>query len=137
MAVANLCNLVIGIIGMRFFGLVAKASAIYIFPTVILLCMAGTWVSGGGTIGLVLLGVFGAFGYLLRIMQFSVVIFIIAFVLGRIWEFPLTQAMILTRGDPIRLLQFPVALGFIIAGLALVAAVIWCSNRPKRTVPKT
>jgi putative tricarboxylic transport membrane protein len=104
--------------------MVAKISAIYIFPTVILLCMAGAWVSGGGPVGLVLLGVFGAFGYLLRALNFSVVIFIIAFVLGRIWEFPLTQAMILTRSDPVRLLNYPVAVGFILTGLSLIVFVV-------------
>lgn len=124
MAIANLCNLIIGRLGLNVFGLVAKLSAIYIFPTVILLCMAGAWVSGGGPVGLVLLGVFGAFGYFLRVMNFSVVIFIIAFVLGRIWEFPLTQAMILTRGDPVRLLNYPVAVAFILAGLGLIGIVL-------------
>ena len=109
---------------MNLFGLVAKIRPIYIYPTVILLCMAGAWVSGGGALGLVLLGVFGAFGYLLRALNFSVVIFIIAFVLGRIWEFPLTQAMILTRSDPVRLLNYPFAVGFIVAGLGLVAFVV-------------
>lgn len=132
MAIANLCNLVIGRIGLNFFGLVAKVSAIYIYPTVILLCMAGAWVSGGGAVGLVLLGVFGAFGYLLRALNFSVVIFIIAFVLGRIWEFPLTQAMILTRGDPTRLLGYPVAVAFIALGLGLVGFIVLQARRDKR-----
>lgn len=132
MAIANLFNLVIGWMGMNVFGLLARISAIYIFPTVILLCMAGAWVSGGGPVGLVLLGVFGAVGYLLRAMNFSVVIFIIAFVLGRIWEFPLTQAMILTRSDPVRLLNYPVAVGFIAAGLGLVAFVVFRAQRDKR-----
>ena len=123
MAIANICNLLIGRMGLNLFGLIAKVSAIYIYPSVILLCIAGEWVSGGGPVGLVLLGFFGAFGYLLRVLNFSVVIFIIAFVLGRIWEFPLTQAMILTRGDPVRLLNYPVAVIFILAGLGLIVFV--------------
>lgn len=132
MAIANLCNLIIGWYGMNFFGLVAKIRPIYIYPTVILLCMAGAWVSGGGAVGLVLLGVFGAFGYLLRALNFSVVIFIIAFVLGRIWEFPLTQAMILTRSDPVRLLNYPVAVGFIVAGLGMVAFIVLRAQMERR-----
>lgn len=132
MAIANLCNLIIGRLGLNVFGLVARVSAIYIFPSVILLCMAGAWVSGGGPVGLILLGVFGVFGYVLRVMKFSVVIFIIAFVLGRIWEFPLTQAMILTRGDPLRLLNYPVALAFILAGLGLIGLVLVLTRMDRR-----
>jgi len=132
MAIANFCNLIIGRLGMNLLGTIAKVSAIYIFPSVILLCIAGAWVSGGGPIGLVLLGFFGAFGYLLRILNFPVVIFIIAFVLGRIWELPLTQALILTRGDPLRLLNFPVAVAFILAGLGLVIFVVIKSVRERQ-----
>lgn len=124
MALANVSNLVIGRLGLNVFGLVARVGSQFIYPTVILLCMAGSWVSGDGAVGLFLLGVFGAVGYLLRVMNFSVVIFIIAFVLGRIWELPLTQTIVLTRGDPMRLLEYPVALGFIVAGLALVLYVV-------------
>jgi len=137
MAIANLCNLIIGRVGLNLFGLVAKISAIYIFPTVILLCMAGAWITSGGPVGLILLGIFGAFGYLLRAMNFSVVIFIIAFVLGRIWEFPLTQAMILTRSDPIRLLNYPVAVGFILAGLGLVVFLFFFTHFENNKVGKT
>ena len=132
MAIANFCNLIIGRLGMNLLGTIAKVSAIYIFPSVILLCIAGAWVSGGGPIGLVLLGFFGAFGYLLRILNFPVVIFIIAFVLGSIWELPLTQALILTRGDPLRLLNFPVAVAFILAGLGLVIFVVIKSVRERQ-----
>lgn len=134
MAIANLCNLIIGWYGMNLFGVVAKIRPIYIYPTVILLCMAGAWVSGGGAVGLVLLGVFGAFGYLLRALNFSVVIFIIAFVLGRIWEFPLTQAMILTRSDPVRLLNYPVAVGFILAGLGMVVFILLRTQMERKKV---
>jgi len=132
MVIANLCNLIIGRMGLRVFGIVAQVGAQYIFPCVILLCMAGTWVSGGGPVGLFLLGLFGAIGYLLRVMNFSVVIFIIAFVLGRIWEFPLTQAMIITRGDPMRLLNYPVALGFIAVGIGLVVYVVVARRREEQ-----
>lgn len=134
MAIANLCNLIIGWYGMSLFGLVAKVRPVFIFPTVILLCMAGAWVSGGGPVGLVLLGVFGAFGYLLRAMNFSVVIFIIAFVLGRIWELPLTQAVILTRGDPMRLLNYPVAVGFILIGLGMLALVVLRAKMDRKKI---
>lgn len=129
MAVANLCNLVIGRIGLNLFARVAHLKAAYIYPTVILICFAGVYASGAGHVGLFLLCAVGAIGYLLRVMNFSVVIFIIAFVLGRIWELPLTQAIILTDGDPVRLLEYPIALGFILAGVAMVALVLVRSRR--------
>ena len=130
MAVANVCNVLIGRMGLSVFGLVARVSAIYVFPAVIMLCIAGVWVSGGGAVGLVLLSVFGALGYLLRVMKFPVVIFIISFVLGRIWELPLTQAVILTHAEPLRLLDYPFAVGFLLAGVGLLLYVVFVSRKP-------
>jgi TctA family transporter len=44
----------------------------------------------------------------------------------------LTQALILTRGDPLRLLNFPVAVAFILAGLGLVIFVVIKSMRERQ-----
>jgi putative tricarboxylic transport membrane protein len=70
----------------------------------------------------------------LRAMNFSVVIFIIAFVLGRIWELPLTQAVILTRGDPMRLLNYPVAVGFILIVLGMLALVVLRAKMDRKKI---
>lgn len=132
MVIANIGNLVIGRMGLTVFGKASKIRSIYIYPFVVLLCMASAWVSGGGAVGLFLLGVFGALGYLMRVMNFSVVVFIIAFVLGQIWEHSLTQAVILTRGEVTRLIDYPIALGFILAGLGLVIFVVTRNLRKSR-----
>ena len=77
-----------------------------------------------------LLAAFGVFGYVLRATGVPVVTFIIAFVLGRLWELPLTQAVILTRGDPLRLVDFPVAL--IVAGLGVALVLYTTFGRRRR-----
>lgn len=133
MVFANLCNMVLGRIGLGLFSKVAKVSPIYVFPTVLLLCIVGAWINVGGVIGLVLLGVFGVFGYLLRVLGFSVVVFIIAFILGRIWEFPLTQAIILTEWQLGQLLDYPLAVAFIAAGLGMVLLVILRAKQQQKS----
>lgn len=128
MVVANVSNLAIGRAGLGLFSMIARVPAGFIYPCVVLLCLTGAWV-GGGPAGLVLLAAFGVFGYVLRATGVPVVTFIIAFVLGRLWELPLTQAVILTRGDPLRLVDFPVAL--IVAGLG-VALVLYTTFGRRR-----
>ena len=128
MVVANVSNLAIGRAGLGLFSMIARVPASFIYPCVVLLCLTGAWV-GGGPAGLVLLAAFGVFGYVLRATGVPVVTFIIAFVLGRLWELPLTQAVILTRGDPLRLVDFPVAL--IVAGLG-VALVLYTTFGHRR-----
>ena len=130
MAVANVSNLAIGRIGLGAFSLVARIPASFIYPCVVLLCFAGAWIGGGGPPGLVLVAAFGAFGYGLRALGMPVVTFIIAFVLGRLWELPLTQAVILTRQDPLRLANYPVALLIVALGVGLVLYAAFV--RPRR-----
>ena len=129
MVVANISNLAIGRAGLGLFSMIARVPASFIYPCVVLLCLTGAWV-GGGPAGLVLLAAFGVFGYVLRATGVPVVTFIIAFVLGRLWELPLTQAVILTRGDPLRLVDFPVAL--IVAGLGVALVLYTTFGRRRR-----
>lgn len=129
MVVANVSNLAIGRAGLGLFSMIARVPASFIYPCVVLLCLTGAWV-GGGPAGLVLLAAFGVFGYVLRATGVPVVTFIIAFVLGRLWELPLTQAVILTRGDPLRLVDFPVAL--IVAGLGVALVLYTTFGRRRR-----
>ena len=129
MVVANGSNLAIGRAGLGLFSMIARVPASFIYPCVVLLCLTGAWV-GGGPAGLVLLAAFGVFGYVLRATGVPVVTFIIAFVLGRLWELPLTQAVILTRGDPLRLVDFPVAL--IVAGLGVALVLYTTFGRRRR-----
>ncbi len=120
MAVANLSNLAIGRLGLGLFALAARVRAGIVYPCVVLLCMTGAYVGGGGAPGLVLLAAFGVFGYALRVLNLPIVTFLIAFVLGRLWELPLTQAVILTKQDPLQLVDFPIALAILALGVALV-----------------
>jgi len=48
--------------------------------------------------------------------------FLIGFVVGPLFELAVRQSLILTRSDPIRLLQHPVAL--LLVGVAVVVAVL-------------
>ena len=130
MAVANVSNLAIGRMGLGAFSIVARIPASFIYPCVVLLCLTGAWIGGGGPPGIVLLAAFGVFGYGLRALEIPVVTFIIAFVLGRLWELPLTQAVILTRQDPLQLANYPVALSIVALGIALVLYAAFV--RPRR-----
>lgn len=121
MMMANVMNLLIGQFGLRLWGLVVKAPASVIFPTALLLCMTGTFITTGGTFGVVLMLIFGVAGYFMRLFGFSVVSFIIAFVLAPQLELSLAQAMIITNGEPGAILHHPIGLAF----LALSVLSFW------------
>ncbi|MCC2096901.1 MAG: tripartite tricarboxylate transporter permease [Hyphomicrobiales bacterium] len=130
MMMANVLNLLLGQIGLRFWAIVATAPGSLIFSVALLLCVTGVYLTTGGLFGVAVMIVFAALGYLMRVFGFSIVAFIIAFVLGKQFELSLAQAMIITNGDIYALRDHPVAIALI---LLSVLCVYWLGFRkPQR-----
>ncbi len=121
MVIANMCNFVIGNVGLRLFVNVLRVPSTIIFPVVLVLCMAGAYIAGGGMFSLGMMLVFGILGYLMRKLEFSFIAFIIGFVLGPMFELSLRSSIIVSNGKLAFLLDHPIALGFI----ALSCLSIW------------
>lgn len=121
MLMANLMVLVIGWLGLRVFVQVVRMPATLVYPMVLLLCLVGVYISTGGMLGVWALAGFGAVGFLMRKLGFSVVCFIIGAVLGPMIELTVRQSVILTAQSPAELLEHPVALLL----FALTPVVSW------------
>lgn len=125
MVIANVSNLVFGRIGLQIFGQLAKVPSAIVYPVVLLLCLTGAWISGGEMFGCIFLVVFGIVGYVMRLLKIPVITFVIAFVLGRMWELPLIQMMELSGGHLIDIVSHPVAVVFALAGVAMIVIVTY------------
>ena len=123
MVIANIGNLIIGRLGLQIFGLIAKVPNTVIYPMVLVCSMTGAYISANGLFGCALLVLFGFVGYLMRLWKIPVIVFVIAFVLGKMWELPLTQMIIVTEGEVSEILSRPVAVIFTLAGIALLLVV--------------
>jgi len=126
MVMANGLNLIVGQFGLRIWAIVALAPGSVVFSVALLFCITGVYLTTGGLFGVGLMIGFAFIGYLMRIFGFSVVPFIIAFVLGRQYELKMAQALIIADNKPMELLNHPVALAFL---LAAVFCVYWLGIR--------
>ena len=125
--VANLMNLLVGSVGLRVFALAVRAPRSVVMPSVALLCITGSFVAGGGLFAVATMMVFGILGYLMRKLDFSIIAFILGFILGPMVERSLRHTVILLD-DASDLLGHP----FLILMLALSAiAVFWLGRRPR------
>ena len=125
--VANLMNLLVGSVGLRVFALAVRAPRSVVMPSVALLCITGSFVAGGGLFAVATMMVFGILGYLMRKLDFSIIAFILGFILGPMVERSLRHTVILLD-DAEALLGHP----FLILMLALsVVAVLWLGRRPR------
>lgn len=121
MIMANILNLWIGQIGLRFWVKVVSAPESIIFASALLLCIVGVSMATGGMFGVIVMLVFAGIGYLMSSFGYSVVIFIIAFFLGPRFEISLSQSLALMNGDWTQLVNYPIALAL----LVLAAVALW------------
>lgn len=83
---ANVVNLILGSVGLRFFVLFLAVPRPLILSVGALLCVTGAYVSTGSMFGIGIVLAFGGLGYLMRKLEIPFVVFLIGFVLGPIFE---------------------------------------------------
>ncbi|MEM1049691.1 MAG: tripartite tricarboxylate transporter permease [Pseudomonadota bacterium] len=126
MMMANLSTFVLGNVGLRLFAKVIQVRGQILYPTVLLLCVVGVYMSSAaGLTAIYIMIAFAAIGYLMRKFDFSVVCFIIGFVLGDTFEHNLRGTVTILYRDPIgRALEHPFAIFMVFATIAFVALIL-------------
>lgn len=94
----------------------------YIYPVVIALICIGVFSMRTSVFDVALVVIFGGLGYLLQRAGYSAAPLILGFVLGPMLEENLRRAMLMARGDPVRLVSDPLT-GWILAMSALL--LLW------------
>jgi putative tricarboxylic transport membrane protein len=123
---ANVLNLISGLVGLRLWTRVIQAPESLIFPGALLLCTVGVFLATGGLFGVGVMFFFALVGYVMNALGFSVIVFVIAFFLGERFELSLSQSLNIIDGDPRILLSHPVAL--VLFALALFS-IYWFGIR--------
>ncbi len=128
MLVANFFNLFIGQAGLRLFAWILGLPNQYIHPVIVLLCFSGAYLTTQSMFAVGLMVGFAILGYVMRKFDYSIVAFIIAFILGPLFEDALRQTLVLFEDNPLDLFERPIAILFV----AMTAYSIWrLGFRPK------
>ena len=123
---ANVLNLLSGLLGLRIWSRVIRSPESFIFPAALLLCMVGVFMATGGLLGVVIMFIFAFISYFMNAFGYSAIVFVIGFFLGERFELTLSQSLNLIDGDPTVLMYHPVALGFFAMA---ISSVYWFSIR--------
>ncbi|MCP5368298.1 MAG: tripartite tricarboxylate transporter permease [Hyphomicrobiales bacterium] len=129
MMMANFVNFWMGQLGLRFWARVVAAPESVVFPSALLLCVVGVYMSTGDLLGVAVMLVFAGVGYAMTATGYSVVVFIIAFFLGPRFELSLSQTLTIIDGKPLEMLDHPVGLALLACA---VAAAYWMGVRGRR-----
>lgn len=114
MLLANVANLIVGQFGMRLWAFVVTAPATVVYPGALLLCITGMYFAAGGVLGIVIMLAASLVGYFMRIFGYSIIAFIVAFVLTPQLERSINQTMLLTQGDLTQLIHHPIAIALLV-----------------------
>jgi len=92
-------------------------------PVIVLICSIGVYSMKNDVSDVMMMVIFGVVGYVFRKLQFELGPLLLAFVLGRILERSLRQALLISRGDLSIFFTRPISAAF----LAVVALMILAS----------
>ncbi|MBB4302076.1 putative tricarboxylic transport membrane protein [Rhodobium orientis] len=117
MIIASLVMLVVGRLGLTLFARVTMVPARFIIPFVVLFCVVGTYLERDTVFSVFTMLALGLLGFVMQRFGYSVITFLIGFVIGPLFELSLRQALIVTNHSPLAVVDHPIALGFLIAAV--------------------
>ena len=126
MIVANICNFICGLYGLRLWARLITAPESAVFSAALILCFVGVYLSTGGIFGVYIMLMFALLGMGMTVLSYPTVVFIIAFFLGPRFELSLVQTATILRGDVTNIINHPVA---VVLLLMSVFCVYWLGFR--------
>lgn len=124
MAVGNLLNWTIGGVFMRSMGVMARIPNRFLLPVVLLITLTAIYVQETSFSALWVAIGFGFLGFFFRVLDISVLPFVIAFILANPLENTARQAFEASGGDPYFLFRSPVAMGLLLTTIFVVMFLV-------------
>jgi putative tricarboxylic transport membrane protein len=128
-------NLMLLIINLPLIGLwirLLKVPYRLLFPAIVLFCCIGIYSVNNAPIDVFMVAGFGLFGYALLKFGFEPAPLLLGFVLGRLMEEKLRQALVISRGSFMTFIERPLSGSLLLISLILLVVAILPSMRAKR-----
>ena len=128
-------NLMLLIINLPLIGLWVRLLRVpyrLLFPAIVVFCCIGIYSIGNNPLDIYLAAVFGLVGYALIKLGFEPAPLLLGFVLGRLMEEKLRQALAISRGKFMTFIEEPLSLGFLIVGAILIIIALLPAIRSSR-----
>jgi putative tricarboxylic transport membrane protein len=128
-------NLMLVIINLPLIGLwvrLLKVPYRLLFPAIVAFCCIGLFSISSEPGHVMMAAIFGLFGYALYKLQFEPAPLALGFVLGRLLEEKLRQALIISDGSPLTFVSSPLSLGLLVVAAAALTVAVLPSIRKSR-----
>lgn len=103
-----------------------------LFPLIFLMCAIGSYTSNSNIFDVWVMIGFGILGYCLRKFQYELAPFILALVLGPMFEQSLRQSLIISKQNPMIFFTRPISGALLVLAFASLTWVIWSQRKKKK-----
>jgi putative tricarboxylic transport membrane protein len=121
MLIGNVMLLVLNVPLLPLFVALLRVPQRILAPLILLFCVVGAYSLQNSAFDVIMVGIFGVIGFLLRLVRLDAAPFMLAFVLGELLEKSLRQSLLIGLGSPMILIQKPIS-----AALLALAALVLC-----------
>nr|WP_069054301.1 tripartite tricarboxylate transporter permease [Bosea sp. RAC05] len=128
-------NLMLLVINLPLVGLWVKLLQVpyrLMFPSILIFCCIGIYSVNNQPVDVAFTAMFGLFGYLLIKLGFEPAPMLLGFVLGKLMEEKLRQALIISRGSFMTFVERPISAGLLIVAVAILVIALLPSINKKR-----
>jgi putative tricarboxylic transport membrane protein len=109
MYIGNVFLLILNVPCVGLFVRILKVPTMILYPVVLLICLIGAFSTNNNPFDVLLVGIVGIFGYVLRTLNFNPAPLVLAYVVGPILERTLRQSLMISDGDLMIFLTRPIA----------------------------
>ena len=102
------------------------------FPSIVLFCCIGIYSINNAPIDVMMVAVFGLFGYFLIKFGYEAAPLLLGFVLGRLMEEKLRQALVISRGSLVTFVERPLSGSLLLLSVLVLVIAILPNIRGKR-----
>lgn len=99
--------LTIGLWGCKIFANIARLSDAILIPSIVVLCVVGSYAINNNIVEVIIMCIFGVIGYLVRKFDLNAAAIVLGLILGPIGENGLRRSLMLSDGDPSILFATP------------------------------
>ncbi len=110
----NILHLFIALAGLKLFIRLLSFSRSLLFPSVVIICVAGAYSGSSNLFDVYIMILFGLVGYLMKKFGFSISTLLMGYILGSLLETSLIQTLVISDGSLAPLFTRPIALVFVV-----------------------
>jgi putative tricarboxylic transport membrane protein len=132
MYIGNVILLILNVPLIRFFVKIIEIPMALLSPLIVLICVIGAYSLNNNAVDILIMGIFGVVGYLMRKFRYEPAPFMLGFVLGEILEKSVRQALIISQGSPLIFFTHPISLVLMVAMLLMILSPIFTTFQKRR-----